>query len=171
MSFDNSSMDGYAVRAADVASASESTPVSLNVIDDVPAGFRATEEVRPGTAIRIMPGAPTPAGADAVVPVERTDAGTEVVRISAGVDPGAFIRRAGEDVVAGETVLRSGTLIESRQIAILAAVGSGHVRVHPQPRVAVISTGSELVEPGTPSPLASYVAALYETRPLWIRFA
>jgi len=149
-SFDNSSMDGYAVRAADVASATESTPVALSVIDDVPAGFGSAEEVRPGTAIRIMTGAPMPAGADAVVPVERTDAGTEIVRIGSAVDVGACIRRAGEDVVAGEIVLRSGTLLESRQMAILAAVGSGHVRVHPQPRVAVISTGSELVEPGTP---------------------
>ena len=149
-SFDNSSMDGYAVRSADVAAASESAPVELTVIDDVPAGSRATHEVRPGTAIRIMTGAPMPEGADAVVPVERTDAGTEVVRISAAAEPGACIRRAGEDVVAGETVLRSGTLIESRQMAILAAVGSGQVRVHRRPRVAVVSTGSELVEPGTP---------------------
>lgn len=149
-SFDNSSMDGYAIRASDVASATESAPVSLTVIDDVPAGSRATQEVRAGTAIRIMTGAPMPGGADAVVPVERTDAGTEVVRISTTVEPGACIRRAGEDVVAGETVMRTGTLIESRQIAILAAVGSGQVWVHPRPRVAVISTGSELVEPGTP---------------------
>jgi molybdopterin molybdotransferase len=149
-SFDNSSMDGYAIRASDVASATESAPVSLTVIDDVPAGSRATQEVRVGTAIRIMTGAPMPGGADAVVPVERTDAGTEVVRISTTVEPGACIRRAGEDVVAGETVMRTGTLIESRQIAILAAVGSGQVWVHPRPRVAVISTGSELVEPGTP---------------------
>lgn len=149
-SFDNSSMDGYAVRSADVAAASESAPVELTVIDDVPAGSRASQQVREGTAIRIMTGAPMPEGADAVVPVECTDAGTEVVRISAAAEPGACIRRAGEDVVAGETVLRSGTLIESRQMAILAAVGSGHVRVRPRPRVAVISTGSELVEPGTP---------------------
>jgi molybdopterin molybdotransferase len=149
-SFDNSSMDGYAIRASDVASATESAPVSLTVIDDVPAGSRAMQEVRVGTAIRIMTGAPMPGGADAVVPVERTDAGTEVVRISTTVEPGACIRRAGEDVVAGETVMRTGTLIESRQIAILAAVGSGQVWVHPRPRVAVISTGSELVEPGTP---------------------
>lgn len=149
-SFDNSSMDGYAIRASDVASATESAPVSLTVIDDVPAGSRATQEVRVGTAIRIMTGAPMPGGADAVVPVERTDAGTEVVRISTTVEPGACIRRAGEDVVAGETVMRTGTLIESRQIAILAAVGSGQVWVRPRPRVAVISTGSELVEPGTP---------------------
>lgn len=149
-SFDNSSMDGYAVRAEDVARATADSPVSLTVIDDVPAGRQASEEVRPGTAIRIMTGAPVPVGADAVVPVERTDGGTDVVHITAGVDPGAYIRRAGEDVSTGSVVLRSGTLIGARQMAILAAVGSGHVRVHPQPRVAVISTGSELVDPGTP---------------------
>ena len=149
-SFDNSSMDGYAVRAEDVARATADSPVSLTVIDDVPAGRQVSEEVRPGTAIRIMTGAPVPVGADAVVPVERTDGGTDVVHITAGVDPGAYIRRAGEDVSTGSVVLRSGTLIGARQMAILAAVGSGHVRVHPQPRVAVISTGSELVDPGTP---------------------
>ena len=149
-SFDNSSMDGYAVRVADVAAASEEHPVELQVIDDVPAGYRATEAVRPGTAVRIMTGAPLPDGADAVVPVERTDAGAETVRIHQGVDPGAYIRRAAEDVASGEVVLTAGTLIGARQVAILAAVGCGLVFVHPRPRVAVISTGSELVEPGLP---------------------
>jgi molybdopterin molybdotransferase len=149
-SFDNSSMDGYAVLAADVAAASDAAPVELTVIDDVPAGYRATEAVRPGTAVRIMTGAPMPEGADAVVPVERTDGGTEVVRITSGVDAGAHIRRAAEDVVAGEVVLTAGTLIGARQVAILAAVGCGTVLVHPRPRIAVISTGSELVEPGQP---------------------
>jgi molybdopterin molybdotransferase len=147
-SFDNSSMDGYAVLAADVAGASDSSPVDLTVVDDVPAGFRSTETVVPGTAVRIMTGAPMPAGADAVVPVERTDGGTETVRVLQPVDPGAYIRRAAEDVASGEIVLSKGTLIGARQVAILAAVGCGLVFVHPRPRVAVISTGSELVEPG-----------------------
>ena len=149
-SFDNSSMDGYAVISADVASASAADPVSLTVIDDVPAGFRSTETVVSGTAVRIMTGAPIPDGADAVVPVERTDAGTDTVVISQGAEVGAYIRRAAEDVVAGEIVLTDGTLIGARQVAILAAVGSGLVYVHPRPRIAVISTGSELVEPGLP---------------------
>ena len=149
-SFDNSSMDGYALLAADVATASDTSPVELTVIDDVPAGYRATETVRPGTAVRIMTGAPMPDGADAVVPVERTDGGTETVVVTEGVDVGAYIRRAAEDVVAGEVVLHKGTLIGARQMAILAAVGCGLVFVHPRPRVAVISTGSELVEPGLP---------------------
>ena len=149
-SFDNSSMDGYAVLAADVSGATADAPVELTVIDDVPAGYRATEVVRPGTAIRIMTGAPMPDGADAVVPVERTDAGAQTVRVMAGVAEGAHIRRAAEDVVAGEVVLTAGTLIGARQVAILAAVGCGVVFVHPRPRIAVISTGSELVEPGMP---------------------
>lgn len=149
-SFDNSSMDGYAIRSADVALASAEAPVELTVVDDVPAGFRSTEAVTPGTAIRIMTGAPMPDGADAVVPVERTDGGTATVWVSQGVDSGAYIRRAAEDVVAGEIVLTAGTLIGARQVAILAAVGCGLVFVHPRPRIAVISTGSELVEPGLP---------------------
>ncbi|MBI1349946.1 MAG: molybdopterin molybdenumtransferase MoeA [Actinomycetales bacterium] len=149
-SFDNSSMDGYAVRAADVASATDESPVTLTVIDDVPAGYRATEAVREGTAVRIMTGAPMPDGADAVVPVERTDGGTDTVSITASVDAGAYIRRAAEDVASGDIVLSAGTLIGARQVAILAAVGCGLVYVHPRPRVAVISTGSELVEPGLP---------------------
>ena len=149
-SFDNSSMDGYAVRAADVVAASEGQPVSLEVLDDVPAGFRSTETVREGTAIRIMTGAPMPDGADAVVPVELTDGGVETVLVHKGVDAGAYIRRAAEDVASGEIVLRAGTVIGARQVAILAAVGCGHVFVYPRPRVAVISTGSELVDPGVP---------------------
>lgn len=149
-SFDNSSMDGYAVLADDVANASADAPVTLTVIDDVPAGFRATEVVTKGTAIRIMTGAPLPAGADCVVPVERTDAGTETVTITEGADRGAYIRRAGEDVITGDVVLRAGVRLTAAQIALLASVGQGSVLVHPRPRVAVISTGSELVEPGTP---------------------
>jgi molybdopterin molybdotransferase len=149
-SFDNASMDGYAVIAADVVGASAGQPVDLTVIDDVPAGYRSTEAVVPGTAVRIMTGAPVPDGADAVIPVERTDGGTETVRIVDAVPSGAYIRRAAEDVVAGEVVLAKGTLIGARQVAILAAVGCGLVFVHPRPRVAVISTGSELVEPGLP---------------------
>jgi molybdopterin molybdotransferase len=148
-SFDNSSMDGYAVRSADVAGAAESSPTRLRVVDDVPAGFRASVEVEPGTAIRIMTGAPIPGGADCVVPVEVTDGGTTDVLIKAPADLGACIRRAGEDVVVGDQVMSAGTLLTARHIALLAAVGRGALRVHPRPRVAVLSTGSELVEPGT----------------------
>lgn len=149
-SFDNSSMDGYALRAADVADASEEAPVRLRVVDDVPAGYRASEEVAPGTAIRIMTGAPMPEGADAVVPVELTDGGMQVVAIHASTSEGACIRLAGGDVMAGAVVVQAGTELTSRQVAVLASVGQASVCVHPRPRVIVMSTGSELVEPGTP---------------------
>jgi molybdopterin molybdotransferase len=149
-SFDNSSMDGYAIIASDIASATAEHPVSLRVVDDVPAGFRSTETVQSGTAVRIMTGAPMPAGADAVVPVERTDGGVETVQINEPVDRGAFIRLAGEDVILGDVVLRPGVLLTARQISLLASVGQRSVLVHPRPRVAVMATGSELVAPGTP---------------------
>ena len=149
-SFDNSSMDGYAVIASDVSAAAETSPVTLTVIDDVPAGSRADVALRPGCAVRIMTGAPIPSGTDCIVPVEVTDAGTDSVEIRERVDPGSYIRRAGEDVIIGDIVVRAGTLLSSRQLAVIAAVGKGHVVVYPRPRVAVLSTGSELVEPGTP---------------------
>lgn len=149
-SFDNSSMDGYAVIAGDVSSAAEASPVTLTVIDDVPAGSRADIALRPGCAVRIMTGAPIPSGTDCIVPVEVTDAGTDSVEIRENVAPGSYIRRAGEDVIVGDVVVRAGTLLSSRQLAVIAAVGKGHVVVYPRPRVAVLSTGSELVEPGTP---------------------
>ncbi|MEC7102495.1 MAG: gephyrin-like molybdotransferase Glp, partial [Actinomycetota bacterium] len=149
-SFDNSSMDGYAVMASDVSSAAEASPVTLTVIDDVPAGSRADVALRPGCAVRIMTGAPIPSGTDCIVPVEVTDAGTDSVEIRERVAAGSYIRRAGEDVIIGDVVVRAGTLLSSRQLAVIAAVGKGHVVVYPRPRVAVLSTGSELVEPGTP---------------------
>jgi len=147
-SFDNSSMDGYAVLSADLTYASLEVPVDLRVIDDVPAGGTSMVTVTRGTAVRIMTGAAMPAGADAVIPVEKTDAGTRSVLVHGSVDAGAYVRRTGEDVVAGTVVLPAGTLIQARQIALLAACGHGTVRVRPQPRIAVIATGSELVEPG-----------------------
>ena len=149
-SFDNTSMDGYAVLAADLTSASEATPVGLEVIGDVAAGHRATSEVRRGTAIRIMTGAPLPSGADTVVPVEWTDAGTTTVSISRAVDVGAHIRRRGEDVAEGDVVLEAGRRLTARQLALLAASGRGEARVYPRPRVAVVSTGDELTAPGQP---------------------
>jgi molybdopterin molybdotransferase len=149
-SFDNSSMDGYAVQARDLAAATEGTPVSLPVIGDVAAGHLPESGLRSGTAIRIMTGAPLPEGADAVVPVEWTDAGTDTVVIRQPADVGAHLRRRGEDVAAGEIVVRAGTPVTARTIALLAASGHAQLSVHRAPRVAVISTGDELVEPGTP---------------------
>jgi molybdopterin molybdotransferase len=148
-SFDNSSMDGYAVIASDLVGASESAPIALPVIDDIPAGFKSLETLRSGQAIRIMTGAPMPAGADSVIPVESTDGGSDVVVILASIEVGSCIRREGEDVQAGDLVLTKGTFIGPRQIALIAAVGHGVISVIPKPRVAVVATGSELVEPGT----------------------
>ncbi len=148
-SFDNSSMDGYAVLVADVADAAVESPVTLPVRGDIAAGQSADDPLLAGTAIRIMTGAPVPPGADAVVPVEWTDGGTETVTITLAPDPGAHIRRAGEDVDTGSIVVTAGTVITARVVAMLAAVGRGSVLVHPRPRVTVISTGDELVDPGT----------------------
>jgi molybdopterin molybdotransferase len=146
--FDNSSMDGYAVRSADLATASAEHPVRLDVLADVPAGEQPVGVVRPMTAARIMTGAPMPEGADAVVPVERTDAGIDAVSIFTAPKTGDCIRRAGEDVLPGEEVMQPGVVLTARQIALLAAVGRSSVLAHPQPRVLVVSTGSELAEPG-----------------------
>ncbi len=145
-SFDNSAMDGYAVRAADVAGA----PVELPVEADIPAGRTDVPPLRPGTAHRIMTGAPVPTGADAVVPVEQTDRGLDRVRLSAAPALGAHIRRAGEDVRAGDVVLTAGTVLGAPQIGVAAAVGCAGIPVRRRPRVLVLSTGSELVAPGTP---------------------
>ncbi|MFC6236715.1 molybdotransferase-like divisome protein Glp [Longivirga aurantiaca] len=148
--FDNSAMDGYAVRVEDVKAASDGKPVVLRVVDDVPAGYRASVPVTEGTAIRIMTGAPMPEGAEAVVPVEWTDGGMPEVTIMRDVAHGAHVRSRGDDVSLGDVVATSGTVLGPREIALLAAVGRGRVSVHPAPRVVILSTGSELVEPGTP---------------------
>ena len=146
--FDNSAMDGYAVTVADVATAAESSPVTLPVVADVPAGSTQHRQLRPGEAVRIMTGAPVPTGAEAVVPVEASDGGVHEVRLSAAATAGQHIRRAGTDVRAGDRVLQSGTVLGSAQLALLAAVGRARVRVHPRPRVVVLSTGDELLDPG-----------------------
>jgi molybdopterin molybdotransferase len=144
--FDNSAMDGYAVRAEDVAGA----PVSLPVIEDIAAGDSELRAVGPGLVTRIMTGAPMPGGADAVVPVEWTDGGTTRVTIHKPVPPDNAVRRSGEDVQAGDVVLRAGTRIGAAQLGILAGVGRRRVVVRPRPRVVVLSTGAELAEPGSP---------------------
>ncbi|MER0480475.1 gephyrin-like molybdotransferase Glp [Streptomyces sp. Edi2] len=165
--FDNSSMDGYAVRAADVAGATEEAPVTLTVLGDVAAGSGALPEIGPGQAARIMTGAPLPPGAGAVVPVEWTDGGTGEgpaatmrahsaapqdaageVRVHRPAAAGAHIRTRGSDATEGEPALRAGTVLGPSQIGLLAAIGRGTVKVRPRPRVVVLSTGSELVQPG-----------------------
>ncbi|MFD5552413.1 gephyrin-like molybdotransferase Glp [Streptomyces sp. NPDC127068] len=167
--FDNSSMDGYAVRTADVAGAGEEYPAVLTVVGDVAAGQGGPLAVGPGQAARIMTGAPLPPGAEAVVPVEWTDGGlgggpvtgmrarsaapegaSGQVRVYRTAPAGAHIRVQGSDVRAGDLALTAGTVLDAPQIALLAAIGRGTVRVRPRPRVVVLSTGSELVPPGEP---------------------
>ncbi|MFC9584678.1 gephyrin-like molybdotransferase Glp [Streptomyces yangpuensis] len=167
--FDNSSMDGYAVRTADVQGASEEFPAVLTVVGDVAAGSGELPTVGPGEAARIMTGAPLPPGAEAVVPVEWTDGGTGggaaagmtpasaapeqsggEVRVHRAAEARAHVRARGSDVQAGDLALAAGTVLGPPQIALLAAIGRGTVRVRPRPRVVVLSTGSELVQPGEP---------------------
>ena len=148
--FDNSAMDGYAVRAEDVREADGENPVELPVVADIAAGESEIAAIGPGLAARIMTGAPVPVGADSVVPVEYTDGGEARVRITSAVPTGRHLRKIGEDVQKGDTVLGAGTFLGAAQIGLLAAVGKDRVKVRPRPRVVVISTGSELVEPGLP---------------------
>ena len=147
--FDNSSMDGYAVRAADVAGAAAGAPATLRVTGEIAAGDTGDYRLEPGTAIAIMTGARLPAGADAVVPVEWTDGGGQV-RVYRGAQRGNAVRYAGGDAAAGETLLTAGTRIRPMQVAVAASAGRRAVTVHPRPRVVVLSTGDELTEPGTP---------------------
>ncbi len=148
--FDNSGMDGYAVLAGDVAAATPEHPVRLPVAEDIPAGRTDIPTLAPGTAHRIMTGAPMPAGADAVVPVEATDGGVDTVTIRAATAAGRHIRRAGGDVAAGDTVLRAGQLASAPVVGLAAALGLTGLPVRPRQRVLVISTGTELVTPGKP---------------------
>jgi len=149
-SFDNSAMDGYAVRVEDVAAASQENPVTLPVVAEVAAGDTGAYALQPGTSIRIMTGAMVPHGTEAVVPVEWTDAGRARVAIRAKVDFGASVRLAGGDAKAGEVLVTKGTRLRPMHIAVIAAAGRGTILVRPRPRVVVLSTGSELAEPGTP---------------------
>lgn len=150
--FDNSAMDGFAVRREDLAGAMAESPVVLEVIAHIGAGSWWDGEVGPGTAARIMTGAPLPAGADAVVMVERTQVesgdGGVGSRVAFEVEPkpGEHIRKRGEEVRAGEVVLEAGEVIGPAAIGLLAATGHASVMVHRRPRVAVVATGSELVE-------------------------
>jgi molybdopterin molybdotransferase len=148
--FDNSAMDGYAVRAGDLAGATARTPVRLPVRGEIAAGDTGSYRVEPGSCLRIMTGARLPDGADAVVPVEMTDGDSSVAAFSGEVAVGNALRHRGDDVPAGATLLTAGTAVRSVQLALLAASGQVAVLVRPRPKVAVVSTGNELAEPGTP---------------------
>ena len=141
----NSAMDGYACHAADVRAASELAPVTLRIVDHIRAGQFPSRTIGAGEAARIATGAPVPDGADTVVRIEDTDGGTDVVQVRNARDAGRNVRPAGEDVAAGETVVKAGTALGPAQIAVLAAVGAAVVRVHRRPRVAIVTTGDELV--------------------------
>jgi molybdopterin molybdotransferase len=144
--FDNSAMDGYAVRVADVAGAGEHTPVVLRVAGDLPAGADARGvRVEPGTAVRIMTGAPLPEGAEAVLMREDTREGGDRVEALCPAEPGEHVRKAGEDIAPGRTVLTAGTPLKPAAIGVLASIGVADVLVVRRPRVAILATGDELV--------------------------
>jgi molybdopterin molybdotransferase len=167
--WDNSAMDGFAVRSEDVASAAPGRPVRLTVVGEVAAGHQPGVRVEPGTAVRILTGAMLPAGADAVVPVEDTDAPAGIaerpasVAIAAAARPGAHVRRAGSDVQRGQALLPAGARLGPAAIGALAATGHAHVEVHRRPRVAILATGDELSVIGEPLDPASIPDSNSET--------
>jgi len=155
---DNSAMDGYAVRSEDTCGASRESPRFLRVIDTVMAGSISEYEVKPGTAVRIMTGAPLPKGADAVVRFEDTDEtereeGSAETGILLQVEPGADVRHAGEDIAKGSKVLGEGTVIRPPEVGALASLGRSKVMVIRRPTVAILVTGAELVDVNQPLPV------------------
>ncbi len=144
--WDNSAMDGYAVRFEDIKGAAKENPAVLRVIEDLPAGYTAKNQVAKGEAIRIMTGAPVPKGADTVVMVEDTEKEGERVKVFRETHLGENIRRTGEDIKTGELVVPKGTLIRPAEVGIMATCGRAFVSVYQRPRVAVVSTGDELVD-------------------------
>ncbi|GLR88474.1 molybdopterin biosynthesis protein [Bradyrhizobium iriomotense] len=148
--FDRSNVDGFAIRSADLAAASEAAPVRLALNGEIIAcGTAPVLQVASGTATAIATGGPLPRGADAVVMVEHTQpAGTGAIEVRRAASPGQFVSYAGSDIARAEALLRSGTIIGSREIGMLAACGIAEVKVVRRPRVAVVSTGDELVQPG-----------------------
>ena len=144
--WDNASMDGYAVHAADVRGARTDAPIALPVVETVAAGGTPTTSLPPGAAIRIMTGAPVPEGADSVIRIEDTDRGIEQVLINDARDAGRNVRPRGEDIEAGAVALEAGTVIGPAQLGVLASVGAARVTVRRRPRVAVLATGDEIVD-------------------------
>jgi molybdopterin molybdotransferase len=143
--WDNSAMDGFAVRSADCTG-----PVTLRVTGYIPAGGVPQGPVGPGQATRIMTGAPLPPGADAIAPVEDVEEAGDAIRLPAAVRPGAHVRRRGEDLRAGEVALTAGTVVGPGEVSVLASAARLEVPVFRRARVAILSTGDELVEPGRP---------------------
>ncbi len=150
--FANTAMDGFAVRAADTAGASEATPVTLRIVGEVAAGHAPTIAVGAGEAVRIMTGAPVPDGADAIVMVERTRADGDAVAILQAAAAGDHVRHAGGDLEAGQRVFEAGTTLTPAHLGVLASLDVAEVWCHPRPRVGVCSTGDELVVSGPLAP-------------------
>lgn len=150
--FDNTAMDGFAVRSADTVDAGAGSPARLRIVGTLAAGASPGRPVGPGEAIRIMTGAPMPQGADTVVMVERTSVEGDEVSVLVAVERGNHVRRAGDDLRAGQRVFDAGTVLTPAHLGVLASVGVRRVPVHPRPRVGVLSTGDELVD--GPEPLA-----------------
>lgn len=148
--FDNSAMDGFAVRATDTASASGEAPVTLDVVDESRAGRPAERPVGPGEAILISTGAMVPDGADSVVRVEDTSSRDGRVEVAVAVETGRNVRRAGEDVHSGEAVVRPGAVLGPAELGVIASIGRDAVECTRRPTVCVITTGDELHEPGEP---------------------
>jgi molybdopterin molybdotransferase len=148
--WDNSSMDGYALRAADTAEAAPDRPARLRIAGAATAGAVVERPVGPGEAYRILTGAPMPPGADTVVPQEEVRLESGAVLVSRPAPSANYVRRRGEDIRTGETVLAPGAVLSPAALGVLAALGHALVRVHHRPRVAILSTGDELVDLGTP---------------------
>lgn len=144
--FDNSAMDGYAVRAADVAHASEGNPIALRVLETVGAGVMPSARVAAGQTVRTMTGAPVAEGADAIVPVERTRERDGIVEILAPAESGAFVRPRGEDLRRGERVMTPGRALSPADLGMLASLNRSMIDVYRKPRVAIVATGDELVD-------------------------
>ncbi|MDI6776045.1 MAG: molybdopterin molybdotransferase MoeA [Syntrophales bacterium] len=143
---DNSAMDGYALRWKDTLGATRKNPVTLDVIEDIPAGYIPRKSVEPGTASRIMTGAPVPEGADAVIRMEDTERDGQRVKVYVQTEQGQDIRYAGEDVKEGELVISRGEIVRPAEVGMLAALGRSFIYVYQRPLVAILSTGDELVD-------------------------
>jgi len=152
--FANSSMDGYALIAADLVGASTQSPATLRVVGDVAAGALPDVDIQPGTAVRIMTGAPVPMGADAVIPVEDTNEAwrnrerplPEQIQVNRVVKSGDYIRHPGEDIEVGQTILERGHILRPQEVGVLASLGVSEISVIRQPKVATLATGDELLE-------------------------
>ena len=153
--WDNSAMDGYAVRSVDIRDASSERPARLRIVEQIPAGTFPTRPIEPGTSARIFTGAPLPPGADAVVRQEDTDQGSETVAVNKPGEPGQNVRRAGEDIARGSTVLLAGTEIGPAHLGVLASLAVSNPMIYRRPRIAILSGGDEIADIDQPDEILS----------------